>query len=445
MEQLNIHAPMKENIIRANNAPFMNKTLSTAFMTRSRLRNRFLKNPNKNNEVKFKKHRNFCVNLLKREKRKYYNSLYLKKITDNRQFWKTIKPLFSEKQNFSRRITLMDGDNIISNDADVAKTMNICFSTPIKNLEIMGYHGIDENITNLDPVHNAVNKFQNHLSILKIKSRVETTDTFTFSLSTEQDIINTIHGLNTKKLTTFNNIPAKIIVENNDICAPLSTKILNNSKLLCTFPSALKMADITPAHKKDEKSNKDNYRPISILPSISKIFEKDMYEQIIAYIETHLSQYLCGFRKGYCTQHCLILMLEKWRKALDKRNIAGALLTDLSKAFDCLNHELLIAKLEAYGFDHSSLDYIYSYLSNRRQRTKVNNSFSSWHDIKSGVPQGSIIGPLIFNIHLNDIFYFVSDSNLTNYADDNTPYSISSNVNDLIESLVNDTSTVMVQ
>ena len=168
-----------------------------------------------------------------------------------------------------------------------------------------------------------------------------------------------------------------------------------------------------------------------------------MYEQIIAYIETHLSQYLCGFRKGYCTQHCLILMLEKWRKALDKCNIAGAILTDLSKAFDCLNHELLIAKLEAYGFDHSSLDYIYSYLSNRRQRTKVNNSFSSWHDIKSSVPQGSIIGPLLFNIYLNDIFYFVSDSNLTNYADDNTPYAISSNVNDLIENLVNDTSTLI--
>ena len=203
------------------------------------------------------------------------------------------------------------------------------------------------------------------------------------------------------------------------------------------------MTDITPAHKKDKKSNNDNYRPISILPSISKIFEKDMYEQIIAYIETHLSQYLCGFRKGYCTQHCLVLMLEKWRKALDKRNIAGTLLTDLSKAFDCLNHELLIAKLEAYGFDHSSLDYIYSYLSNMRQRTKVNNSFSSWYNIISGVPQGSIIGPLLFNIYLNHIFYFVSDCNLTNYADDNTPYAISSNVNDLIESLVNDTSTLI--
>ena len=204
------------------------------------------------------------------------------------------------------------------------------------------------------------------------------------------------------------------------------------------------MADITPAYKKDERSNKDNYRPISILPSISKMFERDMYEQISAYMETYLSQYLCGFRKGYGTQHCLIVMLEKWRKALDKRDVAGALLTDLSKAFDCLNHELLIAKLEAYGFDRLSLDYIYSYLSNRKQRTKVNHSFSSWYDIKSGIPQGSIIGPLLFNIYINDIFYFVTDSNLTNYADDNTQYSINSDVNIVIGNLEYDTSILIV-
>ena len=135
-------------------------------------------------------------------------------------------------------------------------------------------------------------------------------------------------------------------------------------------------------------------------------------------------------------------MLEKWKKALDKRNNAGALLTDLSKAFDCLNHELLIAKLEAYGFDYLSLAYIFSYLSGRKQRTKVNNSFSKWSDIRSGIPQGSIIGPLLFNIYINDIFYIVNENYLTNYADDNTPYAINSNIETIINNLVNDTSAL---
>ena len=116
-----------------------------------------------------------------------------------------------------------------------------------------------------------------------------------------------------------------------------------------------------------------------------------------------------------------MVMLERFRKALGNKNKFGALLTDLSKAFDCLNHELLIAKLAAYGFDHKSLNLILSYLSGRKHRTKVNNCFSKWTEIISGVPQGSILGPLLFNIYINDIFFFVNEDRITNYADDTTP------------------------
>ena len=98
------------------------------------------------------------------------------------------------------------------------------------------------------------------------------------------------------------------------------------------------------------------------------------------------------------------------------------MLTVVSKAFDCINHELIITKLEAYGFDHKSLTYIYSYLSYRKQRTKVNGSFSTWAEITVGVHQGSILGPLLFNIYFNDIFYSISEVNMTNFADDNTPH-----------------------
>ena len=110
-----------------------------------------------------------------------------------------------------------------------------------------------------------------------------------------------------------------------------------------------------------------------------------MFDQISSYIEKFLSPYLCGFRKGYSTQYCLALMIDRWQRAMDSGKVAGALLTDLSKAFDCLNHELLIAKLDAYGFDISSLKFIYSYLSGRKQRTKVNSSFSEWCNILFGV------------------------------------------------------------
>ena len=127
-------------------------------------------------------------------------------------------------------------------------------------------------------------------------------------------------------------------------------------------------------------------------------------------------------------------------KGSRQKKCAAAILTDLSKAFDCLNHELLIAKLEAYGFDKNSLTYIYSYLSERKQRTKINTSYSTWNNVKLGVPQGSILGPLLFNIFLNDIFLFTEHTKIANYADDNTPYAIGKNIQEIFDVLKEDTS-----
>ena len=107
---------------------------------------------------------------------------------------------------------------------------------------------------------------------------------------------------------------------------------------------------VSPLHKKGRKDNKENYRPVSILPALSKILGRILFEQISVYFDKFLSDQQCGFRKGYSTQHCLLNLLEKWKNSVDKGKAFGALLTDLSKAFDCLDHELLTAKLNAYGF-----------------------------------------------------------------------------------------------
>ena len=139
--------------------------------------------------------------------------------------------------------------------------------------------------------------------------------------------------------------------------------------------------------------------------------------------------------KGFSAQHCLISLIEKWKKSIDNGGAFGALMTDLSKAFDCLSHELLIAKLEAYGFDEKSLKLIYNYLSNRKQRVKINDSHSSWREILYGVPQGSILGPLLFNIFICDMFYFLENYELANYVDDSTPYSAKRNHKLVIEDL----------
>ena len=160
-----------------------------------------------------------------------------------------------------------------------------------------------------------------------------------------------------------------------DIHLDFLTDFINIHKSL--FPKELKLADILPIFKNDD-TDKTNYRPISILPAISKVFERVLYDQLSSFFEQKFNKPLCGFRKGRSTQHAFIRLLNRWQSSLDKNETVGTILMDLSKAYDCLNHELLIAKLNANGVKIQALRLLYDYLKKRKQRVKIVSIFSKW-------------------------------------------------------------------
>ena len=415
-----IHAPQKRKYVRGNQMPFITKALRKAIMLRSHYRNIYLKEKTEINKQRYNKQRNFCVSQVRRAKQDYFQNINENHISDNKKFWKTVKPYFSNKHSSNERITLLNNGKIISKDDELAHAFNDFFANIVKKLNLPDPPASTTNIKN--PIYKSIAMFEHHPSIKAIKQNMKTLPSFSFRDVTNTEVERVIKSLNSGKACQENDIPIKIIKLNKDIFSDVISYLFNLSLKQCTFPDPLKLAHVTPIFKKGDKNVINNYRPVSILPNISKVFEKLLYNQMSEYFENILSKFQCGFRKNISTQHCLMLLVEKWKRALDDRESFCTLLTDLSKAFDCICHDLLIAKLNAYNFDLKSLKYMLNYLSNRKQRTKINDKYSTWTDCNIGVPQGSILGPLLFNIYMCDLFMILSEYDFANYADDTTPF-----------------------
>ena len=178
-----------------------------------------------------------------------------------------------------------------------------------------------------------------------------------------------------------------------------------------SFLDELKVANVISVFKKEDPNNKATYRPISsLLPLVSEIFERVLFEQIEKFCKKIFSPKLCGFRKCHSTQHALNL-LKNWQKNLDKSSVLGTVLMELTKAYYCLPHDLLIAKLAAYGFEDSATSVISDYLSKRYQQVKTRSVLSSYQEILRGIPQGSILEPILFNIFINDFIFSFKKQN----------------------------------
>ena len=295
------------------------------------------------------------MKLLRRTKSDYYRNLDFGDLTDNRKFWKTVNPVFSNEIQTTSSVTLTEDGKMITEDTKIAEIFNHYFANITESLGISEDQSLlSETIGIKDSVEKAIKKYENHPSIRNIKECCQLNQ-FEFKPVTVTEIHLQIQKLNPKKSSPLNSIPAKILKQNADIFAILLQKIFNSNLSECYFPKELKAGEISYLFKSLDAFIKKNYRPITVLSSVFKIYERVLESQIKYHALSFLYSLLCGFREGNGTQHALLRLIETCKKTLDKGGFAGALLMDLSKALDCLNQELLIAKLSAYGFSPSAL------------------------------------------------------------------------------------------
>ena len=424
---IDAHAPVKSKTITKQSVPYMNSKLRKAQYARNMARNKFQRFGKAYWEEN-RRHRNNVAKIRKSSMRIYFEKICKK---HDKQFWRTISPFMSDKK-------FRNGGNIILNEYGETKTDAAEVSEIFNDFFISTASEIGHN-EDIASVPQAIDEYADHPSVMMIKRQYDNViENFDFHSVDANDVMIILKNINPTKATGYDLIPGKLIrIAHRELSASLC-HIINTSINSRSFPVIMKCAEVSPVYKNTDNLKKNNYRPVSVLTVISKTYETVLNDQMVNHFRALFNDLLSAFRKLCSCQTLLLRFIEDLKSALDKNMKIGAVFMDLSKAFDCLPHGLLIAKLHAYGLSTAACHLMFSYLKGRRQRVKISNSRSSWKLLTKGVPQGSILGPFLFNVFMNDLFLFIQNCKLYNYADDNSMIYSSPDINAILTNLKHD-------
>jgi len=428
---LNSFAPEKTKLIHYKNClhqAWMTPALLKSSKTKDKLFKHCLSKPrNSPSYIKFVQYRNTYNRLKKAMKNKYYTDLLNVYKYDSRKTWSLLNTL-TGRNTCTTKSNIPDSFETINNGT---------ISDPLTISNEFCKYFTEVGKAFAAKIPPPTRPFNEYLP------RKYNTNFFMFPTDPDE-IRRTILSLKPKNSSGHDSLSSKLLKQiAHSICTPISF-IVNKSLETGYVPKAWKLAKVIPIFKSKVKSIMSNYRPISLLPSLSKVLEKIVHHRLYKYCNMHdiLYNNQYGFRPKHSTINAVTNFVAHILRSIEKNEYTVSVLLDLSKAFDTIDHDILLKKLEIYGVRGLALEWFRSYLKNRTQFVNYKTMNSTCLSMSCGVPQGSVLGPLLFIIYTNDLPNALTNSKCILFADDTTVFKSSSNINDLIDSVESDLLTL---